>query len=241
MAGFTTRPANGAHELTNARDNHDVPSLSTWIVFIVTAVGFALMPGPNVVFLLARSIRHGPWSAWRSALGVETATTVFALLAAAGLARVIAASTTLFGLLKWGGVAYLCWLGIRALTSTDQYEVRVADAQAGGDDRSRGRHEFVSGFVLGISNPKVAIFFIAFLPQFVTGDAPAAPQLAALGLAFAACGLACDALWCAVSGLLAARVPANRRLQGSIRRSTGAMYLGLAGWAAVSGSHHKPG
>lgn len=223
-----------------ARDNLGVPTPSTWIIFIATAVGFALIPGPNVVFLLARSIRHGPWSAWRCALGVETATTVFALLAAAGLAQVIAASTTLFGLLKWGGVAYLCWLGIRALMGPDRHDVGVADVRAGGDERPRRRHEFVSGFVLGISNPKVAIFFIAFLPQFVTGDAPAAPQLAALGLAFAACGLACDALWCAASGLLAVRVRANRKLQGSIRRSTGAVYLGLAGWAAVSGSHHKP-
>jgi threonine/homoserine/homoserine lactone efflux protein len=100
-------------------DNLCVPSESTWIVFIATSAGFALLPGPNVVFLFARSVTYGPWSAWRSALGVETATTTFALLTAAGLAQVIAASTTLFGLLKWGGVGYLCWLGIRALTRRD--------------------------------------------------------------------------------------------------------------------------
>ncbi len=69
--------------------------------------GFALLPGPNVVVLLTRSLAHGPSSAWRSALGVETATATFALLAAA-LAQVIAPSAALFGILKWAGVAYLC-------------------------------------------------------------------------------------------------------------------------------------
>jgi threonine/homoserine/homoserine lactone efflux protein len=217
-----------------------VPSPSTWVVFVATSVGFALLPGPNVVFLFARSVRYGPWSAWRCALGVETATTVFALLAAAGLAQVIAASTMVFGLLKWAGVAYLCWLGISTLVRPDPQEAAPAGDLAGGVDRPRRGSEFASGFVLGISNPKVALFFIAFLPQFVSGDAPAAPQMAALGLVFAACGLACDMVWCAASGLLAGRVRANRKLQGSVRRATGAVYLALAGWAAVSGSHHKP-
>jgi threonine/homoserine/homoserine lactone efflux protein len=92
---------------------------------------------------------------------------------------------------------------------------------------------------LGISNPKVAVFFIAFLPQFVTTIAPAAPQLVALGLVFAACGLGCDALWCTATGFLAGCVRGNRNLQRSVRRTSGVVYLGLAGWAAVSGSHHK--
>ena len=192
-----------------------------------------------MVFLFARSLRYGPWSAWRCALGVETATAVFALLAAAGLAQVIAASATAFGLLKWGGVAYLCWLGIAALTRQDRHEVASAGVPIGGEDHPRRSREFLSGFVLGISNPKVAIFFVAFLPQFVSGDAPAAPQLAALGLVFAACGLAVDAVYCAASGLLSGRLRDNVNLHASVRRVTGAVYLGLAGWAAVTGSHQR--
>ncbi|WP_166680180.1 LysE family translocator [Kribbella sp. VKM Ac-2566] len=217
-----------------------MPSESIWIVFIATSIGFALLPGPNVVFLFARSVRFGPWSAWRSALGVEAATTTFALFTAAGLSQVIAASTTLFGLLKWGGVCYLCWLGIRALTRRDpEIPEPVGDQRQVRSRRHRSR-EFAQGFVLGISNPKVAVFFVAFLPQFVTAGAPAAPQLVALGLVFAACGLLCDALWCTASGLLAGRVRGSHNLQGYVRRTSGVVYLGLAGWAAVSGSHHKP-
>jgi threonine/homoserine/homoserine lactone efflux protein len=192
-----------------------------------------------VVFLFARSATYGPWSAWRSALGVETATTTFALLTSAGLAQVIAASSTLFGILKWAGVGYLCWLGVRALTRPGVDDAESAIDQRAADNRPHRRREYAQGFVLGLSNPKVAVFFVAFLPQFVTTDAPAAPQLVALGLAFAVCGLACDALWCTASAFLAGRVRRNRHLRHSVRRTSGVVYLGLAGWAAVSGSHHK--
>ncbi|WP_165556020.1 LysE family translocator [Kribbella pittospori] len=216
-----------------------MPSESTWIVFVATSVGFALLPGPNVVFLFARAVTFGPWSAWRSALGVEAATTTFGLLTAAGLSQVIAASTTLFGLLKWGGVCYLCWLGIRALTRGDLEEPGPGIDECQLHSRPRGRREFGQGFVLGISNPKVAVFFIAFLPQFVNPHAPGVPQLVALGLVFAACGFCCDALWCAASGLIAGRVRGNHNLQRRVRRTSGVVYLGLAGWAAVSGSHHR--
>jgi threonine/homoserine/homoserine lactone efflux protein len=76
----------------------------------------------------------------------------------------------------------------------------IGREQCGADSRPRRGREFARGFILGISNPKVAVFFVAFLPQFVTSGAPAAPQLVALGLVFAACGLACDALRCTASG-----------------------------------------
>lgn len=203
--------------------------MSVFVPFVITSVGFALLPGPNVVFLLARSAQRGPWSAWRSALGVETATVLFALATAAGLGAVIAASSLAFGALKWAGVMYLCWLGVKALSAQPGDRALTLDVR-----RESVTREFLAGFTLGIANPKVVLFFLAFLPQFVRPGAPVTAQLLTLGLVFAAVGLTCDALWCTLAGLILRAAP-SRRPSGVISRSPALAYFGLAGWTAVTG------
>lgn len=210
-----------------------MPEVSVLESFVITSVLFALLPGPNVLFLLARSAQHGPWSAWRSALGVETATALFAVATAAGLGAVVAASSLAFGALRWGGVLYLCWLGVKALKG------QPGDAApAPGPAGESGVREFGAGFTLGVANPKVVLFFLAFLPQFVRSDSPATPQLLALGTAFVVVGLTCDAMWCMLAGIVS-KATQSRRPPIVVRRSPAFVYFGLAGWAAMTGHRSR--
>lgn len=197
-------------------------------MFCFVVLGLALMPGPNVVFLVTSSLTRGPRSAWRSALGVETATLLFAVATAAGLGVVIASGAILFQLLKWLGVGYLIWLGIRSIRQIPEAEDHSAVPP------EPGRRAYVRGFLLGIANPKVILFFLAFLPQFVDPARPAWPQLLVLGVVFACIGLLCDLAYCLAAGGM-------RRLGGSrfsrhwaVKRVPALAYFGLAAWAATA-------
>ncbi|MDT0156211.1 LysE family translocator [Microbacterium sp. ARD32] len=200
-------------------------------VFCVAALALAMMPGPNVVFLVTTSLTRGPRAAWRSAIGVETATLLFAVATAAGLGVIIATSAVLFQLLKWVGVGYLIWLGIRSLRlRTD------AQGQTEPPDESWPR-AYARGFLLGVANPKVILFFLAFLPQFVDPAHPVWPQLLALGVVFAVIGLLCDLFYCLAAGGVGRAV--GRRVSGGrmLRRAPALAYFGLAAWAATTQQH----
>lgn len=203
-------------------------SLSDVAVFCLAVLGLALMPGPNVVFLVTTSLTRGPRTAWRSALGVETATLLFAVATAAGLGVIIATSAVLFQLLKWVGVGYLVWLGIRSLRLRPDAEEQPAAAQ------ESWRRAYARGFVLGVANPKVILFFLAFLPQFVDPSRPVWPQLLALGVMFTAIGLLCDVFYCLAAGgagrLMGSRLSGHR----VFRRAPALAYFGLAAWAATA-------
>ncbi len=200
-------------------------SIETFLAFVCAAYLLALLPGPNMVFLTVTSLARGRRVAWLSALGVETATVIFAILTAAGVSAVIAASALLFQVIKWAGVAYLVWLGISAWRNG-----------SGGTDDARRRTSgapFLTGFLVGITNPKVIIFFLAFLPQFVNPDASAWPQLLLLGVTLALVGLSCDALFCVAASALK-RVASGRRTPAALRKIPAIAFFGLAGWAALS-------
>lgn len=212
-----------------------MPTPDVLAPFAAASLVLAVLPGPNVVFLLARGAHYGGWSAWRSAVGVETATLVLGFATAFGVGALIAASAMAFQVLKWAGVAYLCWLGLRTL--------RVRSAEEGPTNAPAAtsteslRREAMRGFVVGVTNPKVALFLVAFLPQFVRPGASATSQMVILTVVFAAVGLACDALWClAGSGL---RQLLRRHLaQPRLRRLPAVAYFGLASWLATAG--HRP-
>ncbi len=208
-----------------------MPTLDVLAPFAVASLVLAVLPGPNVVFLLARGAQYGGWSAWRSAVGVETATLVLGFATAFGVGALIAASAVAFQLLKWAGVAYLCWLGLRTLREQTADDMAGSSAQP---SMESVRREAMRGFVVGVTNPKVALFLVAFLPQFVRPGASATSQMVVLTVVFAAVGLACDALWClAGSGL---RQLLRRRLaRPRLRHVPAVAYFGLAGWLATTG------
>jgi threonine/homoserine/homoserine lactone efflux protein len=195
--------------------------VSTLLVFAAAAAALVAVPGPNVLFLLTRGAAGGRRVAVLSVFGVETATLCFVVAAALGLTAVLASSALVFAIVRYVGAAYLIYLGLRALRSR---------AAAVAPVPSRGR-VFRQAFTVGISNPKVALFFLAFLPQFVRPDAGPAPlQILVLGLVFFLVALVLDMGWALLAGAVAGRL----RRHPKVLRLTAPVYVGLGVHAATS-------
>jgi threonine/homoserine/homoserine lactone efflux protein len=209
-------------------------SASTLFAFVVSAVALMLVPGPSMLFLLARGIGEGRRVAVISAFGVETATAVFVAATAVGLTAVVASSVTLFATVRYVGAAYLIYLGVRTLRAGRDLPLASRPAPA------RPGRAYRQAFFVGISNPKVALFFLAFFPQFIdTHRGPAAYQVLVLGSVFVVLGLGfdlCYGLAAGTIGRLLRRRPVLARRQ---RYVTGLIYLGLGGSAALGTGHHR--
>jgi threonine/homoserine/homoserine lactone efflux protein len=211
-----------------------MPSSSTLLVFAITTLGLIAIPGPANLYILARGIGYGRSTAIVSALGIESATVVYVVASAFGVVALLASSALAFSAIRWLGVAYLLYLGVRALTRRDPALLPEAARAAG-----RRRDSYRQGFLVGISNPKVALFFLAFFPQFVDpGHGSATVQVLVLGAVFVMLGLAADMLNAlaasAIGGWLRRR-PAFLRRQNQV---AGVLYLGLGAWAAAAGGSH---
>jgi threonine/homoserine/homoserine lactone efflux protein len=201
-------------------------SLSTFLIFALASLALVLVPGPNHIYIAARGIAQGRAAGVASALGVETGTMVHIAAAAAGLSYVIARSATLFNVIKWAGVAYLIYLGIRALTNRQELRTREADPQP-------LRKIFLEGVIVNVLNPKVILFFLAFLPQFVDPEAGAVPlQIVILGSTLLVLGLITDLIYAAGAGALGRRM---RNRSSLMSRLSGVIYLGLGIATAFSG------
>ena len=209
-----------------------VPSAATLAVFAAASVALVAIPGPNVLFVLARGLAGGRRAAIVSVLGVETATLCFVASAAFGLTAVLASSALTFAVIRYAGAAYLIFLGVRALLDRSD--------PAGPAHPVRDRRTFRQAFTVGISNPKVAVFFLAFLPQFVSPSAGSATaQVLVLGMVFFVVALALDLGWAMLAGGLAGwlgRHPAALRRR---RFVTGPVYLGLGAYAAAAGGKSR--
>jgi threonine/homoserine/homoserine lactone efflux protein len=193
------------------------PSLRAVLVFLLASVALVAIPGPNVLFVLARGLAGGRRAAVVSVLGVETATACFVVAAAFGLTALLVSSAPAFAIVRWLGVAYLVFLALRAFRSTPAMPVPA------------GR-SLRQGFLVGISNPKVGLFFLAFLPQF--GSSPG--RLLVLGLVFLAVASTMDLGWALFAGSIGRwmrRHPAVLRRQ---RFVVAPIYLALAGYAGAS-------
>lgn len=208
--------------------------------FLAAAVLVLLFPGPAVLYITARGIDQGRWAAVLSAWGVELGNLILALATAAGLSAVLVSSTIAFSVVKYAGAAYLIFLGARRIAGRDiahRSQVRRASL----------RRVFGQGLLVGVSNPKTALFFAAFLPQFVN---PAAGllslQLLVLGLMFVAIGLVTDTAYALASGTVGARVrwrgfvPAQRYLAGAVYVALGivAALAPPSGRVRPSVAHH---
>jgi threonine/homoserine/homoserine lactone efflux protein len=199
-----------------------VPETSTLLLFAVSALALVAVPGPNLIYIVTRSVDQGRGAGVASALGVETATLVHIAAAAAGLSAALASSATAFSVVKYAGAAYLVLLAVRAF---------MERGAAGAAERSAapGRRVFAEGFVVNLLNPKVALFFLAFLPQFVDPDAGAAwSQVLVLGALLAAVGLTIDLLYALAAGSLGGLVRGNAAVARWRARLAGGVYLGLA-------------
>ncbi len=205
-----------------------MPEPATLALFALSAVVLVAIPGPNLIYIVTRSVDGGRRVGVASALGVEAGTLVHVAAAAAGLSALIASSALAFDLVKLAGAAYLVYLGVRALLTRERAEPAPDEQQP---DEPVGR-AFVEGALVNVLNPKVSIFFLAFLPQFVDpGLGPATTQVLVLGALFFLIALVLDLLYVLVAGLLSGVLRRGR----ARRYVTGGIYLALAAFAA-SGS-----
>jgi threonine/homoserine/homoserine lactone efflux protein len=196
-----------------------VPSPTTLLVFAAASALLAAVPGPNVLFVLASGLAGGRRAAVRSVFGVHAATLCFVAAAACGLTALLASSALAFAVVKYAGAAYLIVLGVRALRSG-------ADpvAPPAGDGRA-----FRQAFAVGISNPKVALFLAAFLPQFGSSAA----EVLVLGVVFLVVAVTLDLGWALLAGALGRWLRRHPRALRRQRWITGPTYLGLGTYAAL--------
>lgn len=202
-----------------------------WAAFLAAAVLLNLSPGPDMAFILANAVRGGRRAGAAAMAGVWTGALVHVVLAAAGLTAIVAASATAFALVKWVGAAYLVWIGLRALrarpaegTDTD------TDAAPGGGTRvAEGRWAvYRQGVLVDLLNPKVAVFFLAFLPQFVVqGAGPAWAQLLVHGVLVIVVGAAVEVPLLLVADRMSARMRGGGRLSGWMDKAFGAGMIAL--------------
>ncbi|TDD82804.1 LysE family translocator [Actinomadura darangshiensis] len=199
------------------------------LLFLLAALTLVAIPGPNHLYITTRSIGEGRRAGIASALGVETGTLVHIGAAAAGLSAVVAASATAFGFLRYAGAAYLVYLAYRTLRS------RHAAGEPDLQPRPLPR-VYLDGVLVNVLNPKVVLFFLAFLPQFVDQAAGAVPlQIAVMGAVTALIGLTVDLVYAVAAGSIGAWLRARPVFQRRQRYATGVIYLGLGAAAVFAG------
>jgi len=201
-----------------------MPAADTLLVFALSTLVLLAIPGPSVLFVVARTVEHGRAAGLVSMLGVEAGALVHVAVAAAGVSALVASSPTALTVLRWAGGAYLLWLGAQALRRR-----RAVLAGAPAPHASHARL-FRQGVLVDLLNPKTALFFLAFLPGFVErGQGPVALQVVVLGSCFVALAAITDGAY----ALAAARI--SRRVRGSRLAAASAGTYGLLGVVALAG------
>jgi threonine/homoserine/homoserine lactone efflux protein len=203
-------------------------------LFVIAALVLLITPGPAVLYIVTRSIDQGRRAGLVSMLGVHVGTLVHVAAAAAGLSAVLVASATAFTAVKWLGAAYLVYLGVRRIVD------RTVTTTLASDRPRQLRRTFLDGVVVNTLNPKTALFFLAFLPQFVdlSRGRPEA-QILGLGLLFVLLGTLTDGAYALSAGTAARWLRGRPRFLASERWVSGSVYIGLGVAAAVSSGGRK--
>jgi threonine/homoserine/homoserine lactone efflux protein len=205
-----------------------MPSLSTYALFIATALALLAIPGPAVLYVVSRSIDQGRSAGLASVLGITTGTVVHVTLATVGLSSLVLASRVAFDAVRYVGAAYLIVLGVRRLLTR-----RVEEDTAARAPRSR-RDLYTQGLIVNLLNPKTIVFIFAFIPQFVDVEAGhVGLQIVLLGLTLAALGLMSDSLYAIVAGSIADRLRGSRGVARFERWFGGSILVGLGVAAAL--------
>jgi threonine/homoserine/homoserine lactone efflux protein len=213
-----------------------IPSATLIGLFALAAILLLLTPGPAVLYIVARSVEQGRIAGLVSVFGITTGTLVHVLASTLGLSALLASSALAFALVKYAGAGYLIYMGVRRiLQRTDAPSLPSKLPR-----RSLGRL-YRDGFIVNLLNPKTALFFLAFLPQFVDPARGAVPfQIAFLGLLFTMMGLTSDGLYALVAGTAGLWVKRQSRYVDWERYITGGVFIGLGVTAALAGGRKLP-
>ena len=208
-----------------------MPTLSALELFAVAAFALIVIPGPAVLYIVSQSVGHGRKGGLAAVAGIETGALVHVAGAALGVSAIIASSATAFSALKLAGGAYLILLGIKRLRERDAGN---GEADMPGPPRAHASI-FRQGMVVNALNPKTALFFLAFLPQFVDPKrGHVALQAVVLGLVFIAIATISDAVWALGSGSLAKLLRASARARRAERYASGGILIGLGVLATLA-------
>ncbi|CAA9473392.1 MAG: hypothetical protein AVDCRST_MAG25-2220 [uncultured Rubrobacteraceae bacterium] len=192
------------------------------VLFLTASLVVIVAPGPDNILVLTRGISQGRAAAMVSAAGASTGLVCHSLFAAAGLSALLAQSATAFSVVKYAGAAYLLYLGVRTLLSRDAFAV------SGGEGGVRLGRVFAQGVASNVMNPKIAVFFLAYLPQFADpASGGLAPQLFLLGLAFAGCTWIVFSVLGNFSGSLGDWLGRRPRFSDALRWLTGGVFVAL--------------
>jgi threonine/homoserine/homoserine lactone efflux protein len=205
-----------------------VPDASTFAAFAVASFVLLVIPGPAVLYIVNRSVSDGRTVGLSAVAGIELGNLVHALAAAAGLSAVLATSATAFNMVKWLGAGYLIVVGVRTL-------IRRPQAIASERSTISHRRAFGQGIVVNVLNPKVALFFLSFLPQFIdTDQAGSGRQALALGIMFVLIGCVTDGLYSVMASSLRHVLVRGRGLPFVQRYVAGTVFIGLGLVAATA-------
>jgi threonine/homoserine/homoserine lactone efflux protein len=211
-----------------------VPSHSSLLLFVSAALVLLAIPGPAVFYVTSRSIGHGRSAGLVSALGIGVGTLLHVVAATLGLSALLMSSALAFSAVKYLGAAYLIYLGVQKLLREESF------ARSEQSARIQLSRIFGQGIVVNVLNPKTALFFFAFLPQFVdVSRGKVAGQIMFLGLLFAVMGVLSDSVWALFAGALAHALKRKARWMRTQRYVSGGMLISLGVATALAGSTTK--
>lgn len=204
-----------------------MPDVQHLLLFIAAGWLLNLTPGPDVLYIVTHSLRSGARAGMVAGLGITAGCFVHIFAAAVGVSALLAASATAFTVLKWMGAAYLLWTGIKILLSRRPQAATDLMAVAASEPQRPLKAVFIGGFWTNVLNPKVAIFFLAFVPQFIAPDA-ASPALAfaMLGVLFNLNAIPVNVGWALVAAWMARREAVQRGMHW-LDRAAGVMFIGF--------------
>ena len=209
-----------------------LPDPGALAVFVVAALVLLVIPGPAVLYIVSQSIGRGRLAGIVSMLGIQVGGLVHVAAAAAGLSALLVRSAVAFNVVKYAGAAYLVFLGLRRILGKDEAQ----DVPGTRPEKSL-RRLFAQGVVINVLNPKTALFFFSFLPQFVDVDAGSvAVQIATLGLIFILLATLSDGLYALAAGSAAGRLRGRSGFVRTERYATGGVLVGLGLLTAFSGA-----
>jgi len=195
-------------------------SWETYLIFLVTTAVVCLTPGPAALLVVAQGISNGFRRSWWAIAGIALANSIYFALSATGVAALIVASSTLFSIIKWVGVAYLFYLGISAIRSKASALTVTSDP----GEAVSGLRAFWQAVVVELSNPKALLYFVALLPQFIDPAKPVGTQMLVFGITTVALDAAAYSIY-AWLGSKTQRFTANERFVKTSNRTAGGLLM----------------
>ncbi len=211
-----------------------MPDWSTLILFATAVLILVFTPGPNTLYIIARSISQGRRAGIVSCLGVEVGTLIHVAAAAFGISALLLSSAMAFNIVKYAGAAYLIYLGVKTLLT------REKEVEAETVAETSLRRTFSQAVLVNVLNPKTAMFFFAFLPQFIDVERGAvAAQILFLGVIVVVLGFTSGSLYSLLAGGIGNLLRGNLRFLRAQRYFAGGVYIGLGAATALTGTNKK--